>query len=130
MFILFADIADCAVVILSESIEKHDRMVYVMAAESLTNEERAAIFTKVLGRCIQYEQQSMEDFYNQNIKFGLPHSLVYYFLSALSNNQTISVTPQLSVVLGRPLRTLEEWLLENAAAFRTTEGPTNFPKLT
>ena len=92
-----------------------------MAAESLTNEERTAIFTKVLGRAIQYDQQSMEDFYNENIKFGLPHSLVYYFLSALSNNQTTTATPQLSVVLGRPLRTLEEWLLENAAAFQQTQ---------
>lgn len=121
MFFLFTDIADCAVVILSESIEKHDRMVYVMAAESLTNEERATIFTKVLGRSIKYEQQSIDTFYNENIKFGLPHSLVYYFLSALSNKQTTTATPQLSIVLGRPLRTLEEWLLENAAAFQQTQ---------
>ena len=92
-----------------------------MAAECLTNEERAAIFTKVLGRSIRYDQQSMDDFYNENIKFGLPHSLVYYFLSAVSNNKTVTATPQLCVVLGRPLRTLEEWLLDNTAAFQQTQ---------
>ncbi|CAF1689778.1 unnamed protein product, partial [Adineta ricciae] len=75
------DIADCAVIILTEPIEKHDRMVYTMSAESLTNEQRAQIFTKVLGRTITYEQQSINDFYNESIKFGLPHALVYHFLS-------------------------------------------------
>ena len=62
---MFKDIADCAVVILSESVEKHDRMVYKMGGDLITEEERTAIFTKVLGRSITYEQQSIEDFYNQ-----------------------------------------------------------------
>jgi hypothetical protein len=42
-------------------VEKHDRYVYEMG-EVLSNEQRAAIFTKVLGRTITYEQQSIEDF--------------------------------------------------------------------
>ena len=89
-----------------------------MSAQSLTNEQRAQLFTKVLGRTITYEQQSIDDFYNESIKFGLPHSLIYYFLSTVSDTQPKYVTPQLSIILGRPLRTLEEWIKENAAAFQ------------
>ncbi len=116
---LFIDISDLAVVILTESVEKHDRMVYEMSAEALTNEERAAVFSKVLGRSIKYEQQSIEDSYKQYIKFGLPHGLVYNFVSV--NMQSKNTTPELSVILGRPLRTLQEWIKENAQAFQATQ---------
>ena len=115
---LLEDISDCAVAILTESIEKHDRNVYDMAAEALNNEQRAAIFSKVLGKSIIYEQQSIEDFYKTHIGFGMSHSLVYCFLSYFSAAQDTTTTPQLVVILGRPLRTLEEWLRENVKAFQ------------
>ncbi len=87
-----------------------------MAAEILSNEQRAAIFTKVLGRTITYEEQSLEDFYNMCVGFGLPHSFAYNFLSPLSiANQ---ITTQLSILINRPLHTLEEWLKENADKFQ------------
>lgn len=115
---LLADISDCAVVILTESIEKHDRNVYEMAAEALSNEQRAAIFSKVLGKRIIYEQQSMEDFYKTHIGFGISHSLVYCFLSYFSAALDTTITPQLAIILGRPLRTLEEWLRDNVKPFQ------------
>ena len=115
---LLADISDCAVVILTECIEKHDHNVYEMAAEALSNEQRAAIFSKVLGKPITYEQQSIEDFYKTHIGVGLPHSLVYCFLSYFSAALDTTTTPQLVIILGRPLRTLEEWLRENVAKFQ------------
>ena len=113
-----ADISDCAVVILTESIEKHDRNVYDMGTEALSNEQRAAIFSKVLGKPITYEQQSIEDFYKTNIDLGLPHSLVYCFLTYFSAASDTNITPQLAIILGRPLRTLEEWLRENVEKFQ------------
>jgi uncharacterized protein YbjT (DUF2867 family) len=112
------DISDCAVVILTESVEKHDRMVYGMAAEALTNKERAAIFSKVLGRPITYEQQSLDDFYKQYLNFGMSHGLVYTVASYNMNNSSHTTTPELAIVLGRPLGTLEAWLRENAQAFQ------------
>jgi hypothetical protein len=112
------DIADCAVVILTESIEKHDRNVYEMTADPLTNEQRAAIFSKVLGRPITYEQQSIEDFYKACSTFGMPHSLAYCFISNYLSDMKRTATPQLAIILGRPLRTLEAWIRENAQAFQ------------
>ena len=111
------DIADCAVVILSESVEKHDRNVYELGSETLSNEQRAAIFSKVLARPITYEEQSMEDCYKALITLGMSHSLVYTFLLVPSNANCGQVTPQISIIIGRPLRTLEDWLRENVKAF-------------
>jgi uncharacterized protein YbjT (DUF2867 family) len=113
-----ADISDLAVVILTESVEKHDRMIYEMGSEALTNEQRAAIFSKVLGRPIKYEQQSLDDFYNHYIKFGMLHGAVYNLVSFFLHNISNDTTPELSLVLGRPLRTFEDWLKENAQAFK------------
>jgi uncharacterized protein YbjT (DUF2867 family) len=114
---LLIDISDCAVVILTESVEKHDRNAYELAAETLTNEQRAAVFSKVLGRSIKFEQQSIEDFYKTYTNFGMSHSLVYNWISYLLNDICKSTTPQIALLLGRPLHTLEEWLRENAHAF-------------
>jgi hypothetical protein len=115
---LSVDISDCAVVILSESVEKHDRNVYDIGGETLSNEQRATIFSKVLGRPIKYEQQSIEDFYKTSIGFGMTHSLVYSVTLFLLNDICKSATPQLAVVIGRPLYTLEDWLRENIKAFQ------------
>ncbi|CAF4064371.1 unnamed protein product, partial [Adineta steineri] len=112
------DIADCAAVVLSESVEKHDRNVYELGGETLTHEQRAAIFSKVLGKSIKYEQQSMEDFYKASIGHGMPHSFVYNFAMGASKDICDNATPEISVIIGRPLRTLEDWLNENAKAFQ------------
>ncbi len=112
------DISDCAVAVLSESVEKHDRNVYELGSEALSNEKRAAIFTKVLGKSITYEQQSLEDFYKILTGLGESHSFVYNFILATSKDICATTTPEISIIIGRPLRTLEEWLKENIKAFQ------------
>ena len=93
-------------------------MVYEMGAEILSNQERANIFSKVLGRSIIYEQQSVENLYKMYTQFGMTHALVYNFISFGLNNISKAATPQLAIVLGRPLRSLEEWLRDNVEAFQ------------
>ncbi|CAF1561631.1 unnamed protein product [Didymodactylos carnosus] len=111
------DISDCAVAVLSESVEKHDRNVYDMGAEKLSNEQRAAIFSKVLGRSIVYKQLSMEDFYKKVTGSGMSHSFVYHFTMVASKDICETTTPEIAIIIGRPLRTFEEWLRQNAKAF-------------
>jgi hypothetical protein len=89
-----------------------------MGGESLSHEQRAAIFSKVLGKSITYEQQSIEDFYKTCTGFGMPHSFVYNMLTYSSRDIGRNSTPQLFIIIGRPLRTLEEWLKENANKFQ------------
>jgi uncharacterized protein YbjT (DUF2867 family) len=112
------DISDCAVVVLTESIEKHDRNVYELGAETLTNEQRAAIFSKVLGKSITYEQQSIEDLYKAFTGFGMTHSMVYSLILFGLNDISRTTTPQVAIIIGRPLYTLEEWLRENVKKFQ------------
>jgi hypothetical protein len=89
-----------------------------MGAETLSNEQRATIFSKVLGKPINYEQQSIEEFYKTYTNFGMPHSLVYNLISYFLNSKSDTITPQLALIIGRPLRTLEEWLKENVEIFQ------------
>lgn len=117
---VLVDIADCAVAVLTESIEKHDRNVYELDAQTLTNEQRATVFSKVLGRTITYEQQPMEDAYKAMTGFGMSHSMAYnLILYHMSSGTDTKETPEISLIIGRPLRTLEQWLKENASAFQS-----------
>ena len=105
-------------VVLSESVEKHDRNVYELGAEALSNEERAAVFTRVLGKPITYEQQSFDDFYKALTGAGMSHSIIYNFAMGASKDICDTTTPQISILIGRPLHTLEEWLKDSAKAFQ------------
>jgi hypothetical protein len=115
---LLLDIAACAVAVLSEPVEKHDRNVYELGADCLSNEQRATVFSKVLGKSIKYEQQSMEHFYKAHISHGMSHSFAYGLTQFGLVDICKTTTPQVAIIIGRPLRTLEEWLKENAKAFQ------------
>jgi hypothetical protein len=116
--LFYVDISDCSIVVLTEPIEKHDRCVYEMGAETLTNEQRATIFSKVLGKTITYEQQPPEMLYKMLIGFGIIHSFIYDLISFSMEAVTGNATPQLSILINRPLRTLEQWLRKNIQAFQ------------
>jgi uncharacterized protein YbjT (DUF2867 family) len=111
------------VVVLSEPVEKHGRNVYQMGSETLSNEQRAAIFSKVLGRPITYEQQSMQDFYTTLTAFGVPHSVVYDLVSIFTHSTTDVSTPEIALLINRPLRTFEDWLRENIKTFECEQLP-------
>ena len=115
---LLSDIAACAVAVLSEPVDKHDRNVYELGADCLSNEQRAAVFSKALDKSIKYEQQSMEDFYKTITSHGMPHSVAYGRLQFGLVDICETTTPQVAIIIGRPLRTLEEWVKENAKAFQ------------
>ncbi len=95
-------------VILTESVEKHDRCVYEMGDESLSNEQRANIFSKVLGKSITYEQQPLESLYKMLIGFRMIHSLAYNLISMPFETTIVNVLPQFSILINKPLLTMEE----------------------
>jgi hypothetical protein len=89
-----------------------------LGGETLSNEEPAAVFSKMMGKSISYQQQSLEDFYKTYMGFGIPHSFAYSLLSSFSTLEGDTATPQRAILIGRPLHTLEEWLKENARPFQ------------
>jgi hypothetical protein len=89
-----------------------------LGAEMLTNEQRAVIFSKVLGKPITYEQKPIEEIYKTFTSFGMPHSIAYSLISFALHDICKNTTPEVAIILGRPLRTLEEWLKENVNKFQ------------
>ncbi len=78
-----------------------------MGAESQSHEQRAAIFFTVLDKPITYEQQSIEDFYKTYIGCRTSHSHAYNLISYFLNNVNETTTPQLPIIISRPLRNLD-----------------------
>lgn len=103
--------------ILTDPVEKHDRLCYEASADRVSHEQRAVLFSKILGRKITYEQVCPIEFYKNVTEHGLPHSLAYELISYTINDLGQVTTPQLSILLNRPLRTLEGWIKEHADAF-------------
>ena len=56
--------------------------------------------------------------YQMFLGFGMPHAFVYNLISIGFETDVGYTTPQLSILINRPLRTMEEWLKENAQAFQ------------
>jgi uncharacterized protein YbjT (DUF2867 family) len=110
------DIADVAVSIFLDPVEKHGNYVYDVQTEVLSNKQRAEIFSRVLGRQIVYEQVDYVTFYDSLINMRIPHKMAYDFvtLGAIDFNNPI---PQLEILTRKPLRTFENWVKENKQAF-------------
>ncbi|ORX99235.1 NAD(P)-binding protein [Basidiobolus meristosporus CBS 931.73] len=113
-WISIRDIADLASIVLQDPIEKHFDAVYELASEVLTQDERAKIFTKVLGKPITHTQVDPETTYNMFISIGMPHNIAYCVASFTDEP---GFTPGLSILLGRKPESFEEWLQQNKSHF-------------
>ncbi|KAG0168072.1 hypothetical protein DFQ28_008725 [Apophysomyces sp. BC1034] len=109
------DIAALAAKVLQDPVEKHGDAVYEMLSCAITPEERAAAFSKVLGRTITYRQRTAEEQYRAMIDLGLPH-LLAYSLTSLGKG-TATLNEGLPILLGRQPETFEEWLDKNKEVF-------------
>jgi uncharacterized protein YbjT (DUF2867 family) len=107
------DIADVAVSVFLDPVEKHGNSVYDVHPEALSYKERAEIISKVLGREIVTQQVDIQARYNQFIQF-LPHALAYDFVCGAHYDKP---TPQISLLTKRPFRTFEDWVRENKHEF-------------
>ena len=71
------DVADCAVTIMIELVEKHDRSVYEVGGNTLINEELAQIFTRILNKLNHFVRKSFEDTYDAMSNTGCLHRIAY-----------------------------------------------------
>eukprot|EP01111_Echinosteliopsis_oligospora_P002146 TRINITY_DN1312_c0_g2_i1.p1 TRINITY_DN1312_c0_g2~~TRINITY_DN1312_c0_g2_i1.p1 ORF type:complete len:300 (+),score=86.20 TRINITY_DN1312_c0_g2_i1:95-994(+) len=110
------DIAEVAASILTDSIEKHGNGVYAIHPDVLSNEERAKVFTKVLGREITYKQVPHQQSYDQLLAH-VPSPRLAYDILHLASREFAWATPEICIFTKRPARTLEEWIVENKSAF-------------
>ncbi|KAI8885334.1 NAD(P)-binding protein [Backusella circina FSU 941] len=109
-FISPTDIAELASVVLTEPVEKHANCVYTMIGETLTTNERAAIFTELLGKPIKGNLAPIDVFYNQLTQFGCSHPMAVDMIQKIEAD---GPTPYYSIMLGRSAQTLREWLQDD-----------------
>ncbi|KAI7879496.1 NAD(P)-binding protein [Lichtheimia hyalospora FSU 10163] len=111
------DIARLSAICLKDPIEKHGDIVYEMAGESITPNERAAVLSKALERPITYKQISVADRYNFIVeKVGMPHAPAFTIAAGMFKGFE-DVSPGLALLLGREPETIEQWLEKNKSAF-------------
>ncbi|KAI8368504.1 hypothetical protein BD560DRAFT_398897 [Blakeslea trispora] len=107
------DIGAIAAVILQEDVEKHKNAVYSLVGDVISNQERAAIFSRVLGQDIVYQEITPVQKYHGMIKNGLPHEIAFMLSGPLLCSETQQVTPAIEILLGRKPETFEQFLEAN-----------------
>ena len=109
------DIAAVAAVVLQEPIEKHGDLVYELIGDSVSCKERAALFSKALGRPIEYRHISPQEKYALSMEATHgAHGLVMDFVSV---DTTSPPTKCIPILLGRPAETFEQWINANKDFF-------------
>jgi uncharacterized protein YbjT (DUF2867 family) len=116
MWISTTDISALAVNALTESIEYHSDCAYEMTSEALSENERAQLLSKVLGKDIKYVQRSALEEYKANVSLGMPHETAYALVENFQQGQG-HITRDLPILLGRDPESLEAWLEQNKQAF-------------
>jgi len=105
------DIAEIALNVFIDPIEMHGTTIYDITSEILSYEERAQIYSRVLGRQISYVQVPVDVIYKQMVEVQhIPHAMAYN-LVGFSSDQ-IKYTPQIAILLKKAPRKFEDYLKE------------------
>lgn len=112
------DIAELASIVLRDDIEKHRDLCYELIGDTPSARERAAAFSKVLGREITPKQITPEEVY-QKVSQHMPHCMSVDIIHLRCDRRK---SPALPVLLGRQPESFEEWVVRNKAAFEPTEA--------
>lgn len=110
------DIGALAAVILCEDTKKHRNSAYAMVGDVITARQRAEILTRVLGRPIAYQQQSVLERYNALCAL-LPFPLfpALYDLANLRDHYPL-LSRGLVILLGREPEKFEAYIQANKQA--------------
>lgn len=113
-FISTNDIGAVAAVILREDVKKHGEAVYNLTGDVVTSAERAAIFSRVIGKEIKYTKIAPAQKYKQIMASGVfNHVIAIDFCDNLDGCDDAKVTPSIEILLNRKPETLEEYLTAN-----------------
>ncbi|KAG2217733.1 hypothetical protein INT45_001276 [Circinella minor] len=105
------DIAQVAVNILQDPIDKHGDAAYDLVGDIKTLLERAAILSTTLGCTITYKQLLVQECYKYLIKNARMDHLEAHFFATYQGCSPI--TRALSLLLGRASETYEIWATKN-----------------
>jgi uncharacterized protein YbjT (DUF2867 family) len=114
------DIAAVAATALLEGGEKHNGKKYMLSGpESLKKTELVRIIGEVLGRKVEFVEQTREAAYKEMYEGGWGDGAEWMLdLDADVTANPEQVWPTVEQVTGRPGRKFEDWVVENAGKFR------------
>jgi NAD(P)H dehydrogenase (quinone) len=121
------DIADAAVAVLLDDTGRHDGRGYDMTGpEALTLAEVAEELSRVAGRPITYQEETLEEAYASRASYGAPDWEVDGWVStytAIANGDLERVSGDLAALAGHPPMRLAEFLRDNPDSYRHLTGP-------
>jgi NAD(P)H dehydrogenase (quinone) len=121
------DIADAAVAVLLDDTGRHDGRGYDMTGpEALTLAEVAEELSRVAGRPITYQEETLEEAYASRASYGAPDWEVDGWVStytAIANGDLERVSGDLAALAGHPPMRLAEFLRDNPDSHRHLTGP-------
>ncbi|KAG1170444.1 hypothetical protein G6F70_007659 [Rhizopus microsporus] len=116
------DIGAVAAVVLTDDVEKHKDFVYELNGDAVTGNQRAEIFTRILGRSITYKKVSAVEYYNTFITKIYPnnHRMGYDLATkkVCFDKNFSTITDGIEILLGRKPETVEEFLIKNKHRFK------------
>ncbi|ORX59604.1 NAD(P)-binding protein [Hesseltinella vesiculosa] len=107
------DIGSLAAVVLTEDIAKHGDAAYDMIGDSVTPNQRAAVYGRLLGRPITYQQITPSENFDRNYKpllAFLPFRAALELATYVDPPRLSKVSNTLPILLGRQPESLEQYL--------------------
>lgn len=126
-FVDARDVGAAAALVLTETepAPSANRAYELTGREALTYVEVAVILSRVCGRLIHYDHPGLLRFYRAMRRRGQARGFILVMMALYSTARlglAAHLSPDLEALLGRPPRTLENFLRENVAAFVPSES--------
>ncbi len=116
------DIADVAVAVLLDDSGRHDGRTYDMTGpEALTLDDVAEELSRVTGRTIAYERETLEEAYASRTSYGAPDWEVAGWVTtyvAIANGDLERVSDDVATLSGHPPTRLAEFLRDNPDSYQ------------
>ena len=107
------DIAAAATSVLADPVAHEGRTYSLTGPEALTLTEAAATMSRVLGRDVAFEDETVEEAYASRASYGAPGWQLDAWVStytAIAAGELAAVTDDVELLTGRPPRSLEDLL--------------------
>jgi uncharacterized protein YbjT (DUF2867 family) len=114
------DVGAVAATIASAPAEHTNKTYWLTGPESLSYADAAATFSRVLGRTVTFYPLTFEEQKQAMVKVGVPEAIAHMNAQAITlfaEGDSDWVTGDVALILGRPGRTFEQFVTDNAPAF-------------
>jgi uncharacterized protein YbjT (DUF2867 family) len=116
------DIADCAAAVLAAPVAHAGKAYTLTSGEALTTAQQMALISQAVGKPIAYVDVPETTAVESMQGMGMPAVLIDWFMSlnhAVKQGWTAGVTTDVAALSGHPPRRFEDFVAENAAAWRS-----------